>query len=339
MFKEHPKGLFVAFFSNMGERFGFYTMMAILVLFLQAKYGLSETQAGDYYSWFYFSIYALALIGGILADATRKYKFVILMGIIVMFAGYLIMAMPGNPLAISLLGLFTIAFGNGFFKGNLQAVVGQMYDDPKYSKVRDTAFMIFYMGINIGAFFAPFVANGVRNWFLKSQGFLHDGSLPALCHAFTNGTLEDVTKLQELANHVSGKTITDLDTFANDYINVFSKGYNYAFGVAAGAMIISLIVYVTFNKFLPTVGKIAKSESPNRARTNVMSFLLAAGLLVTTSVIFYLAMGDAALGAAVGLFLGFVAMMIQISTKEERPRVTSLILVFFVVIFFWMSFH
>ena len=58
MFKGHPKGLFVAFFTNMGERFGFYTMMAILVLFLQARYGLTEAQAGDYYSWFYFAIYA-----------------------------------------------------------------------------------------------------------------------------------------------------------------------------------------------------------------------------------------------------------------------------------------
>ena len=184
MFKDHPKGLFVAFFSNMGERFGFYTMMAILVLFLQARYGLSEAQAGETYSWFYFGIYALALIGGILADSTRKYKLVILAGIIVMFAGYLIMAIPGNPLVITLIGLFTIAFGNGLFKGNLQAVVGQLYDDPKYSKVRDSAFMIFYMGINIGAFFAPFVANGIRNWFLRSQGFEHDGSLPAMCHAF-----------------------------------------------------------------------------------------------------------------------------------------------------------
>ena len=65
MLKNHPNGLLVAFFSNMGERFGFYTMMAILVLFLQAKFGLSAEKAGTIYSWFYFSIYALALAGGI----------------------------------------------------------------------------------------------------------------------------------------------------------------------------------------------------------------------------------------------------------------------------------
>jgi len=339
MFKGHPKGLFVAFFANMGERFGFYTMMAILVLFLQAKYGLPESVAGDYYSWFYFGIYALALIGGIIADSTRKYKFVILLGIIVMFAGYVVMAIPGNPLLITLTGLFTIALGNGLFKGNLQAVVGQMYDNPAYSKVRDTAFMIFYMGINIGAFFAPFVATGIRNWYLSTQGYAHDGSLPAMCHAYMNNTLQDVTKFQELADKVTGTAVTDLGLFAQSYIDAFSRGYNYAFGIAAGAMIISLLVYIIFNRFLPTVEKIAKAQDGNKAKGNLVSFLLAAGLLVTTSVIFYIIWDDVALGAAVGLFIGFVAMMFQISTKEERPRVTSLILVFIVVIFFWMSFH
>ncbi len=340
MFKNHPKGLFVAFFSNMGERFGFYTMMAILVLFLQAKYGLSESQAGDIYSWFYFGIYALALVGGIIADYTRKYKFVILTGIVIMFAGYVIMAIPGNPLALTVVGLFTIAFGNGLFKGNLQAVVGQMYDDPKYSKVRDTAFMIFYMGINIGAFFAPFVAMGIRNWFLKTQGFLHDGSLPAMCHAFKNGTLEKVDQFQALADKVSGQSIADLSVFAENYINAFGKGYNYAFGIASIAMILSLVVYVVFNQYLPTVSKVkAEKKADSGVKGNLISFLLSAGLMIVTSVVFYILLDDAALGMAVGLFIGFVAMMFQISTKEERPKVVSLILVFFVVIFFWMSFH
>ncbi len=345
MLKGHPKGLFVAFFSNMGERFGFYTMMAILVLFLQARYGLSEEDAGSYYSWFYFGIYALALVGGIVADASRKYKTVILAGIIVMFTGYVIMAVPNNPLIITVIGLFTIAFGNGLFKGNLQAVVGQLYDDPKYSKVRDSAFMIFYMGINIGAFFAPFVATGIRNWFLKTQGFLHDGSLPALCHAFEKGTLQDTAKFQELADKVSGTPVMDLSLFSQKYLDAFSTGYNYAFGIAAGAMVVSLLVYIIFNKLLPRVEKIKKANDDNqKAKTNIISFLLGGGLMITTSVIFYFLFRNvvkdaAALGAAVGLFIGFVAIMLQVSTKEERPRITSLILVFFVVIFFWMSFH
>jgi proton-dependent oligopeptide transporter, POT family len=349
MLKNHPKGLLVAFFANMGERFGFYTMMAILVLFLQAKYGLNEDQAGEYYSWFYFGIYALALIGGIIADSTRKYKLVILIGIIIMFCGYILMAYPTVAdkkfLWLSLTGLLVIALGNGMFKGNLQAVVGQMYDDPKYSKVRDSAFLIFYMGINIGAFFAPFVATGIRNWFLGTQGFMHDGSLPAMCHAFKNGALEDGSKFQTLADHVSGNHVADLGAFADNYIDAFSKGYNWAFAIAACTMIISLVVYVIFNKYLPSATKVSPSvdsekiASKKTSTSSPTAILLAIGLMITTSVIFHFALNDFALGMAVGLFVGFIAYIIQISSKEERPKVSSLILVFIVVIFFWMSFH
>lgn len=91
MFNKHPKGLIAASFANLGERFGFYTMMAILVLFLQAKFGLDGKEAGLIYSTFYFSIYILALIGGIIADRTRNYKGTIFTGIVLMAVGYLML--------------------------------------------------------------------------------------------------------------------------------------------------------------------------------------------------------------------------------------------------------
>lgn len=338
MLKNHPKGLLVAFFTNMGERFGFYTMMAILVLFLQAKYGLDEDRAGGIYSSFYFAIYALALVGGLIADATRKYKLVIMIGQIVMFLGYVVMAVPDLPLTITIVGLFTIALGNGFFKGNLQAVVGQMYDDPKYSSVRDTAYLIFYMGINIGAFFAPFAATGIRNWYLKTNGFLHDGSLPALCHQFQNGTLQDTSQLQELANQVSlTGPVSDIGTFASSYLSAFSHGYNYAFGIAAGAMIISLLAYLIFNRHLPTREKkenektITISEMPWAIPVALAAGFITAFLISTVK--------DFFTGMAIGLFVGFVTWIIMIAKKDEKQRVIALILVFLVVIFFWMSFH
>jgi POT family proton-dependent oligopeptide transporter len=341
MLKNHPKGLLVAFFSNMGERFGFYTMMAILVLFLQAKFGLTAEKAGGIYSWFYFGIYALALLGGILADSTKKYKLVILAGIIIMFAGYVIMAVPGMSLTITVIGLMTIALGNGLFKGNLQAVVGQMYDDPRYSKLRDTAFMIFYMGINVGAFFAPFAANGMRNWWLKTNGFAHDGSVPSLCHQFINGTLTDTQVFQQLADKVNlSGPVTDLSAFSHNYLDVFSKGYNYAFGVAAAAMVISLLVYIIFNKLLP-----AKEVKVTTAVSEKVDFkpvpLVAAALAmgITAFVLQLLKQVDWATGFAFGLFAAFVTWIILSSRKEERARITALVLVFFVVIFFWMSFH
>jgi POT family proton-dependent oligopeptide transporter len=348
MLKNHPRGLLVAFFSNMGERFGFYTMMAILVLFLQAKFGLSAEKAGGIYSWFYFSIYALALVGGILADATRKYKLVILSGILIMFAGYIIMAIPDMTLTITIIGLFTIALGNGLFKGNLQAVVGQMYDNPQYSKLRDSAFMIFYMGINVGAFFAPFAANGMRNWWLKTNGFAHDASLPSLCHQYINGTMSgDASTFQQLADKVNlSGHVTDLSAFAHSYLEVFSKGYNYAFGIAAGAMVISLLVYIFFNKLLPN--KEVKVSTVAAEKVEFKPYILFAAIIAMGVTAFLLQfirqLGSTpaqrwATGLAFGFFSGFVTWIILSSRKEERARITALVLVFIVVIFFWMSFH
>ncbi|HLN21898.1 MAG TPA: MFS transporter [Bacteroidales bacterium] len=340
MLKNHPKGLFVAFFSNMGERFGFYTMMAILVLFLQAKFNLPAEEAGNIYSWFYFAIYALALVGGILADATKKYKLVILAGIVIMFAGYVIMAIPGMTLTITIIGLMTIALGNGLFKGNLQAVVGQMYDDPKYSKLRDTAFMIFYMGINVGAFFAPFAAEGIRNWWLKTNGFLHDASLPSLCHQYLNGTIADPAVFQGLADKVSlSGHVSDLATFAHQYLDVFNRGYNFAFMIAAGAMVISLLVYIFFNKLLPNKEKKTDSSSEKVDFKPLPLVFAVIAMGVTAFLLQFIENVGWTSGFAFGLFAGFVTWIIMTSTKEERDRIIALVLVFFVVIFFWMSFH
>jgi len=354
MFKNHPKGLLVAFFTNMGERFGFYTMMAILVLFLQARYGLSAAEAGDYYSWFYFAIYALALFGGMLADWTRKYKMVIMFGQIIMFAGYALIALPNMPLYVALTGLFVIALGNGLFKGNLQAVVGQMYDNEHYKALRDRAFMIFYMGINIGAFFAPYVATWVRDWWLKIHGFGHHGGLPALCHKLLEGSLtsENTAQLSELANSVmiNKQPVTDLAAFAHNYIDVFSRGYNWAFAIAAAAMIISLIVYIAFNKTLPNkekqVVEVKEKVTDVGSNKKTLGLILALGLVAITGALVHL-LGlitdveqlDYKLGLALGVFIGFVTYMFSISTKEEKPRIGALSLVFVVVIFFWMSFH
>ena len=360
MLKNHPKGLLVAFFTNMGERFGFYTMMAILVMFLQARYGLDADSAGSIYSWFYFAIYALALVGGMLADWTKKYKSVIFIGQIIMFTGYCIIAIPGSELWVSIAALLTIALGNGLFKGNLQAVVGQMYDEEKYKKLRDSAFMIFYMGINVGAFFAPFVAKAIKGFWLKTNGYVENANLPSLCHQYLGGTLKDPDQFQTLANAAlipgGGKSAADLSLFATDYIKVFSTGFNYAFGIAAGAMILSLVIYIIFNRLLPSKHKLALAEKQNQVvaeskptvslASNMKYIMISLGLMAIIAFLFHIADGysdikdiDYKLGLAVGLFVGFVTLIFQISTKEEKPRVVALTLVFVVVIFFWMSFH
>jgi len=257
MFKGHPKGLIVAFFANMGERFGFYTMMGILVFYLTAKFGLTESNAGVVYSVFYALIYGLALVGGIVADRTMNYKGTIYVGLITMLAGYVLMTIPGFGLIFTLVALFVIALGNGLFKGNLQAVVGQMYDDPKYAHLRDSAFSVFYMGINIGALFAPSVAAGIINWFIKSEGYARNNELPGLIHKYQEGLLGDITPLQMLASEVSGKEVSldQLSEFSTNYLAAYSAGFNYAFGAAALTMIISFLVYVLFKNKLPDIKK------------------------------------------------------------------------------------
>jgi POT family proton-dependent oligopeptide transporter len=342
MFKGHPKGLYVAFFANMGERFGFYTMMACLVFFLQGKFGLNADEAGGHYSNFYFAIYALALFGGIIADKTKKYKGVIFVGILVMLIGYIMMATPGLNLTITLVALYVIALGNGLFKGNLQAIVGQLYDDPKYSKLRDSAFSIFYMGINVGALFAPHAANGIRNWFLSTKGYTYDADVPALCHQIIDGNTANMSILQGLAEKVTGAPVADLTVFAHDYLKVFSTGYNYAFGVAAASMVISLIVYILFQKMLPTPQKAVKKTDTKEEKAPANQIFTIIAVVIGVVVGFAVTLiesFDIYGGLAIGLFAAFSSWIYLSSTKEEKPKVTTLLLVFLVVIFFWMSFH
>jgi POT family proton-dependent oligopeptide transporter len=353
MFKNHPKGLVIAFFTNMGERFGFYTMMACLVFYLQAKYNMNAANAGDVYSWFYFGIYAAALIGGLVADGTRNYKRTIFFGIITMLGGYVIMSIPGMGLPITIAGLAVIALGNGLFKGNLQAVVGQMYDDPKYEKLRDSAFSVFYMGINMGALIAPFAANGIRNWFLRTQGLSYDADLQVYASKFNIGELsllntDEIIDFAEKSSSMMAKSgISGISTFVREYLNSFATGYNYAFGIAALSMVVSFIIYVIYKRRLPDVKKeIAKpvqeaetSSKINESKSIGIKIAISLGAMAVIATIFQIFLNKLSLGLAIGLFFSFISWIYLSSTKEERPKLNALLLVFAVVIFFWMSFH
>ena len=174
MFKGHPKGLYALALANTGERFGYYTMIAVFALFLRANFGLEPGTAGTIYSTFLALVYFLPLIGGILAD---KFGFgrMVTIGILIMFFGYLLLSLPLGSGTVALLGmmaaLLLISFGTGMFKGNLQVMVGDLYNDPKYADKRDSGFSIFYMAINIGALFAPTAALAIKKWAENSLGF------------------------------------------------------------------------------------------------------------------------------------------------------------------------
>jgi POT family proton-dependent oligopeptide transporter len=304
MFKNHPKGLFVLALANMGERFGYYTMLAIFVLFMQAKFGFTAGAAGNIYGIFLAAVYFLPLIGGIIADKLLGYGKTITLGIVVMFFGYLLLAIPtGVDLGAKVMmfgALALIALGTGFFKGNLQALVGNLYDDPKYSSKRDLAFSIFYMCINVGAFFAPSAAEAVSNHFLGKDGFFYNKAIPALAHQLGNGTI-DTAGMENLTRMAAeqGYTGGDLAAFGSDYIGSLSTSYNFGFGVACLSLIVSIAIFLGFRKFYKAADKTEK-EKVKAGDTN---------------------------------------NMVQLTAKQTKDRLVALGLVFAVVIFFWMAFH
>ncbi len=308
MFEGQPKGLYALALANTGERFGYYTMLAIFTLFLQAKFGFTAAVTSNIFAGFLALVYFLPVVGGILAD---KFGFgkMVTSGIVVMFIGYLCLAIPAgsNALGIAAMvgSLVLIAFGTGLFKGNLQVMVGNLYDDPRYSAKRDTAFSIFYMAINIGALFAPTAAEKITDWYMRSHNFIYNGDIPALAHQYLDGSLsgEAMSKFVSLASLQGvGVDTASLTAFANDYINVLSESYHMGFAVACVSLIVSMLIYVFGKKTFKhaDMNTNTKQSSPNdEAAVHVQ----------------------------------------ELTPAETKSRVIALCLVFAVVIFFWMAFH
>ena len=304
MFKGQPKGLFALALANTGERFGYYTMLAIFMLFLQAKFGWAGSVASTLYAIFLAAVYFFPVLGGILADKIGYGKCVVT-GVCVMFLGYLALSIPtaANGLGIALMigALLLIAVGTGLFKGNLQVLVGNLYDDPKYAAKRDSAFSLFYMAINIGAMFAPSAATAITNKFLAKAGLIYKADIPALAHQFLNGTItpENTDKLQGLAQMMPGEAASmPLDQFSQFYIEHLSSAYNMGFAVACVSLIFSIAIYFFTRSWFKHADVNAKQA------------------------------------AASGK-----ADVVELTPKQTKDRIVALCLVFAVVIFFWMAFH
>ena len=301
MFKNQPKGLYALALANTGERFGYYTMLAIFLLFIQAKFGFSAAVATQIYSIFLAAVYFMPLFGGILADRIGYGKCVTL-GIVVMFAGYLCLSIPTGADAIGKTLMFgalaLIAVGTGLFKGNLQVMVGNLYDDPKYASKRDAAFSLFYMAINIGAMFAPSAAKGVTNFFLGKSGLFYDANIPSLAHQYLDGTIsaENATKLADLASQMS---VTGMDRrgLCPFCIGKLSEAYNYGFAVACVSLVISVAIYYGCRSWF----KHADVNSVQAKAAHVEE--------------------------------------VELTPQQTKSRITALLLVFAVVVFFWMAFH
>jgi POT family proton-dependent oligopeptide transporter len=153
--ERHPKGLYILFASEMWERYGFYTAAAIMTLYLQrGGFGWSKTEATKLWSYYLMFVYATPLIGGWLADKFVGYRRSVLIGGAFFIAGYTMLGM--GSIATYYLALGLIFAGNGFFKPNISTMVGNLY--PASSPLKDSAYSIFYMGINVGALLAPILA-------------------------------------------------------------------------------------------------------------------------------------------------------------------------------------
>ena len=151
----HPAALFVLFFTEMWERFSYYGMRALLVVFLVSEigkggWGLTNSEAMGLYGWYTMLVYATPLIGGMIADKLTGFKKAILIGALLMTLGHASMAMEGFDKSFFLIGLGLMILGNGMFKPNISSMVGQLYPDS--SSKKDAGYTIFYMGINAGAF-------------------------------------------------------------------------------------------------------------------------------------------------------------------------------------------
>ena len=317
MFKNQPKGLLPAALSNMGERFGYYIMNAVLVLFLCSKFGLSGDQSALIYSFFYAGIYILSLVGGLIADRTQNYKGTIINGLIIMTLGYVVLSIPilataQNStwlLVLTCVALFLIAFGNGLFKGNLQAIVGQLYDNPRYSAQRDSGFQIFYVFINIGGLIAPFVAPLLRSWWLGENGMVYNADFPELCHNFIGAaqsmTAEGMQNLVDVATAAGYTAGADLHAFCARYLEVFNTGIHFSFIASVAAMLISLSIFLATKKQLPSPAARVKAEPKVLSADEKQAF----------------------------------EKEKQAMAKEIKQRMYALFAVLAIVIFFWFSFH
>ena len=304
MFKGQPKGLYALALANTGERFGYYTMLAIFLLFIQAKFGFDSATATQIYSIFLAGVYFMPLFGGWVADRIGYGKCVTL-GIGVMFLGYACLAIPTAPDTMGKVLMFgalaLIAIGTGMFKGNLQVMVGNLYDDPRYAAKRDSAFSLFYMAINIGAMFAPSMAKAVTNFFLSKQGLVYDANIPALAHQYMDGVItpENTEKLQALAGSMQGAAGMDLGQFSQYYIENLSNSYSYGFAVACISLIVSVAIYFSCrNWFKHTEASAEKAGKSTNA-----------------------------------------APVQELTYEQTKSRIVALLMVFAVVIFFWMAFH
>ncbi|MDR2520899.1 MAG: MFS transporter [Bacteroidales bacterium OttesenSCG-928-I14] len=306
MFRNHPIGLYTLSFTNTCERFGHYIVLAIFTLFLQVKFGFSVAYTSTIIGIFLSFVYFTPILGGIIADKFLGYRKTIKIGIFVMFIGYLLLALcvkflwrKNIVLFFVMFALFIISIGIGFFKGNLQVLVGNLYDNKQYRTQRDNAYSIYYMSLNIGTLFAPTVAKKITDFVLYGSGLFYNAKIPVLAHQFINKTINPVGVI-ELTNLavVHPIRIANLFTFSKFYVDNLSESYGCVFWMACFVHICLMIIYFFSRRTYENINCHLKQFS----------------------------------------FSSDQGMKILLTQKQIKKKIIALVQVYFIVIFFWMSF-
>ncbi|CAN5829276.1 peptide MFS transporter [soil metagenome] len=310
----HPKGLYLLFATEMWERFNFYGMRALLTLFIVNALMISEEKSSIIYGGFLGLCYLTPMLGGFISDRFLGNRYCIMLGGGLMAVGQLLLfasaSIFGSDLELArtllYIALGVIIFGNGFFKPNISSMVGSLYPKSEKNKL-DTAFTIFYMGINIGAFLGQFIcpflgdhidANNVRDITVFKWGFLAAGI------AMVVGTITFFALKNKYVVSPDGKPIGDLPSKNN--ASDFEDGESQKAQFSNTALLISLVSLVALGCLFHFVF----------GQNYIYSLIYSSGLTLA------------------GLILSDSSL-----TKIERDRILVIYIVSFFIIFFWAAFE
>ena len=300
MLGNQPPGLYILALANTGERFGYFTVLSVFLLYLQAKFGFDASVSGQIYASFMAVVYFMPIIGGIVADKWSFSKCVGT-GMVVMGIGYLVVAVPTpiystSALVVLVCGLLLVSIGTGLFKSNLQVMIGDLYNSPRYSAQRDSGYSIFYMAINLGAMFAPAAATWATNMALSADGFIYVNAMPGLCTEYLAGSESAATAIASLAADSGMSMGAGVGDFASRYLTALSQGYGYSFAVAFASIAASALIYYLGRGTYAHISHTVKHASADSTEAS------------------------------------------ELTPQQTRSRIVSLLMVMAVVIFFWMVF-
>lgn len=326
--QSHPKGLWVLFGTEMWERFNFYGMRAILTLFMVNSLLIKEADAAIIYGGFLALCYLTPLLGGFISDKYIGNRYSIMLGGTLMAIGQFLLFISASTFDSSLgsaklfmwIALFIIIFGNGFFKPNISSMVGSLYPKQEKNKL-DSAFTIFYMGINIGAFLGQFICpwvgdvkdaeTGVRDIFAFKWGFLA-ASIAMIIGTITFFVLKNKYVVTPEGRPIGGLPKNNVNDDFEEGETQTAKFTGKAIGIAFGLFVALFFIF----RYL-LVGEFSFSSvgMGQLIKGIIYPFIYSAGIALA-----YLIMSSA-------------------ENKVERQRIWVIYIVSFFIIFFWAAFE